>query len=81
MRVPHIWSRLFACPRWDNSDDDLGAGVFNPVYSNLDNMIKDGAEGCQGCDLQDECNGPIEYAPVHPNEDAVPDGDALQRGS
>jgi hypothetical protein len=62
------WPRLFTCPT-DASGlkrDDLGYTLFNPVFSNRENLVNDTCEGCAGCDYKDagECPGPVEYRPL-----------------
>ena len=83
LNTPHVWPRLFTCPKDGNfADGDLGMVVFNPVYGNRDDMLQEPDEGCKDCDMVDTCPGPVEYAPVLANvSPAPPDGDALQRGS
>jgi hypothetical protein len=66
MKLDQRWPRVFTCPTDETGlkQDDLGAGVYNPVFSNRGKLLNDGCEGCAGCDMREECPGPIEYAPV-----------------
>jgi hypothetical protein len=69
-----IWPALYTCPAGDDDNlrrDDLGEGMFNPVFSNRGKMVNNGCEGCGDCDMQDSCNGPVTYVPLR---GIVPDG-------
>ncbi len=59
------WPSLFTCPTTQEVLDHhvLGDDLGNPVMSNLD-ALRRSCEGCQDCDMKDECAAPVEYVPA-----------------